>query len=176
MTLITRRLDVASRRAAVAKMVARGYDTTTISNKLSKMGFKTIHGKKITPSQVGKDLKEVEKIWLDRASVDISRHKARQYEELQKLKQVAWKKQDFDLVLKILEKEMVLLGTKTTASDKETPKYVKHETNQQFNILTLKERDERINKLLDTARTRKADVASGCGSSMEAATETAESL
>ena len=167
MTTKIKRLDIAGRRAAVAKMIARGYDSQAVANKLTSLGYKTINGKPITARLIGIDLKEVEKLWMEKATADISRHKSRQFHELQKIKQVAWKKQDFDLLLKVLDKEMVLLGTKVTGIDREQPKYVKNETNQQFNILTVDERDERINKILESARKKRAVITDGSGPNME---------
>jgi len=167
MSTVKKRLDIAGRRLAVAKMVARGYDTQAVANKLTKLGYKTTNGKPITPRLIGIDLKEVEKLWMEKATADIGRHKARQFHELQKIKQVAWQKENYDLLLKVLDKEMMLLGTKVTGIDKEQPKYVKNETHQQFNILTIDERDKRINKFLETARERRTAVTDGCEPNME---------
>jgi hypothetical protein len=168
-----KRLDDVKRHVAVAKLVARGYDFNKISEKLNSLGYVTKTGRPIRPQTIAKDLKEIEQEWLKQSTADISRHKARQFHELQKLKEKAWEKADYDLVLKILDKEMMLLGTKITASDKENPKYVKHETNnQQFNILTVDERDEGIAKILEAARERKAKLADSSGASVDATSKT----
>lgn len=172
-----RRLNVAARRAAVAKLVARGFDVSSTANKLNKLGYRTANGKPLSPTIVGKDLKVIEEEWLQRASADITRHKARQLHELQKIKQEGWKTSNFDLVLKVLDKEMALLGTKVTAIDKESPKYVKNETNnQQFNILTVDQRDAGIIKILETARARKAELIAAGGPSVDPVTTPAESV
>jgi len=172
-----KRLDVAARRAAVAKMMAKGYTASDVANKLTKLGYRTPKGKSINPVLVGKDLRVVEEEWKRQATADISRHKARQFHELQKIKQQAWKNGNFDLILKVLDKEMVLLGTKVTGVDKEQPKYVKNETNnQQFNILTLDERDKRISEILETARDRKTELIAASKPDVETPSTPTESV
>lgn len=170
------RLGIAARRAAVAKLITRGFDAAGVAVKLTKLGYKTLNGKNISPAVVGQDMKALEEEWVKKSSADIERHKARQFEELQNVKKEAWKTKNFDLVLKILDKEMVLLGTKVTASDKESPKYVKNETNQQFNILTNERRNSEILKILNTARERKIAVISGCDAGVETPSETIEGI
>lgn len=173
--LITR-LGTAARRAAIAKLVARGFDVSETAAKLSKLGYRSTTGKRIDSALIGRDLKVIEDEWIKKSTADIGRHKARQFQELQKIKQQAWKNNDLDLVLKVLDKEMVLLGTKVSAADKETPKYVKNETNQQFNILTDERRNSEILKILETAREREAAVVSGCNACVEATSETIKSV
>lgn len=173
--LVTK-LGVSARRAAVAKLITRGFDAAGVADKLTKLGYKTLNNKNISPAVVGQDIKALEEEWVKKSSADIERHKARQYEELQNLKKRAWKTKNFDLVLKILDKEMILLGTKVTASDKESPKYVKNETNQQFNILTDDRRNSEILKILNSGREREVAVINGCKSGVDATSETVESV
>lgn len=68
-------------------------------------------GEPYTHTTVLNDLKALKKDWRKSANSATEEHVARQFAEMQEVKREAWTQKDGDLVVKVIDKEMKLLGT-----------------------------------------------------------------
>lgn len=124
MTLTTANKDTMEmRRERVAQLRARQLTAREIAVALAK-GDKDGNGRMVNPETgepythvtILNDLKALKGQWLASANEATEEHAARQLFELEQLKRFAWSKQDGDLALKALDREIKLLGT---AKDKD---------------------------------------------------------
>ena len=102
------------RRQTVAKLRLRGMTVRQIVDALPRNNPPFLNpetGEPYTIGTIAGDLKALRKEWHKEASADTAAHKAREFAELQEVKQLAWSQKDGRLALRALETEMKLLGT-----------------------------------------------------------------
>ena len=102
------------RRQAVAKLRLRGMTVRQIVDALPRGENPIINPdtrQAYALSTIADDLKALRREWHREASADTAAHKAREFAELQEVKQLAWSQKDGRLALRALETEMKLLGT-----------------------------------------------------------------
>lgn len=102
---------VVARRELVARLRVRGLTTREIAQTIFEQGFANADGYAYSHKTIVLDLKALRKQWAANADVSMEEHKARQLEEIQHLKRLAWTNQDGALALRAIETEMKLTGT-----------------------------------------------------------------
>lgn len=81
---------------------------------------------------VAEDVRELRQSWRDSASVDISEHHSRIFNELQEIKHAAWERNRLSVVLNALESEMRLLGIDNGAPPLEAGARFQYGSRQEF--------------------------------------------
>jgi hypothetical protein len=102
---------VVARRELVGRLRVRGMTTREIAQAIFEQGYANADGYAYSHKTIVLDLKALRKQWADNAAASMEEHKARQLEEIQQLKRLAWTNQDGALALRAIETEMKLTGT-----------------------------------------------------------------
>lgn len=112
--------DIADkRREMVSQLRLRGLSIREIAEALGKGNPPLLNpetGKPFTHVTVKNDIDFLDAEWQRRRSTNTDLHKNRQFMLIQEVNRAAWAKQEPELVLKALDREMKLLGT---AEDKD---------------------------------------------------------
>lgn len=118
-----------ARRAYVANLRLRGLTHREIVSTLEKKHNEDVETNNPNPIGCGinprtkkawsvgiinEDIANVEKEWKESALRDIIEHKARQLAEIAEVKKQGWSARKFDIVLKALDQEANIMGTKAT--------------------------------------------------------------
>lgn len=105
--------NLIARRALVAKLRLHGLTLDQIALGVAKQGFINPRtGKPYSKITIKNDLDALKKEWREEAASTIEEHQARQFQEIQDVKQMAYTQQDGTLALRAIDLEMKLLGTK----------------------------------------------------------------
>ena len=150
-----KKISVELRRARVTSYLASGHSSSEILALLEEEGIRVGKGKRITLSVIDRDKRWIKKQWREETEQSIEEHRQRQLQELEVLKHEAWKAGDRNIVLREIEKQSELLGTKR-ATEKSSGGTV-NVRNQytQVNLISEDERDTRLAELLESARERR---------------------
>lgn len=108
---------VLERRAKLACLLPRGYSYAELALHLKKAGFCDTGGKPLPEAVIKADITGIETYWKEVCAESVDKHRARQLMELTKLKSAAYEHDDYELVLKVVSKEIDLLGTKIVAKE-----------------------------------------------------------
>lgn len=104
---------IEQRKALVASMRCKGLSQREIVANLT--ANKYINEKQKKPWSLGvinSDIKAIEMEWRTACTRDISEHKARQLAEIGEIKKHAWNAKEYAVVLKAIDQESHILGTK----------------------------------------------------------------
>ena len=173
---------IAERRALVATWTSKGYSAQEISKKLAVKGFVTNRnekgkkGKPLSVAAVKADIKKAEIYWRQVCAQKVDTHKARQLQELNELRKCAWEAHNHDLVLKIIDKAMALLGTKAPPPQEKNDGATQITQYTQYNLLSDSDRNGRVAELLDRARERTAKALAGSKTCVDSTSKTASSV
>ncbi len=104
---------VAYRRELVARLALRGLSVRAIAKQLASMGAPIENPRTRAPfskSVIASDIVHMRREWREHAGQDIDEHQARLLAKLEEVERQAWKKSDYALVLKIIDRIAKLLG------------------------------------------------------------------
>jgi hypothetical protein len=114
---------IEERKALVASLRLKGLSQREIVSNLTiqkKLNPKT--GNPWSLGIINKDIADIEARWRESCSKDIGEHKARQLAEINEVKKHAWKATEFAVVLKAIDQESHLLGTRAAIKQELTGK------------------------------------------------------
>lgn len=103
------------RRQQVARLRLRGLSIRDIVQALAMPPLSLTDPKTGKPYSVGtihRDLKAIETEWREAAVADIAAWKAKQLAELAEVKRAAWLEKDLGMVLRAIQQEVDIIGTK----------------------------------------------------------------
>ena len=104
----------AKRLELVAALRLRGRTQREIQQALAGQMLNPATNKPYSLSTINTDIKRLEKQWRKAAADTIEEHKARQIAEIGEVKRQAWNDKDTGAVLRALDLEANILGTKAT--------------------------------------------------------------
>jgi hypothetical protein len=114
---------IEQRRALVAGLRLKGRTQREIINNLTDNGF--VNPKSNKPWSLGlinSDIEKIEQKWQEESVRDISKHKARQLAEINEIKKFAWTTKEYAIILKAIDQEANILGTKAAIRQEHTGK------------------------------------------------------
>jgi hypothetical protein len=115
MALSTANKDIVElRRERVAHLRLKQLSAREIADALATGDFPLLNpdtGEPYTHTTILSDIKALNSRWRKEANIATEKHAARQFAEMQETKRLAWQQNDGDLVIKVIDKEMKLLGT-----------------------------------------------------------------
>lgn len=112
-----KKMTVLERRAELASLLPRGYSHAELALQLKKRGFCDSSSRPLPESIIKADIEAIERYWKEVCAEGMEKHRARQLMELTRLKTAAYDESDLELVLKVLSKEIDLLGTKVAVKE-----------------------------------------------------------
>lgn len=104
---------IEQRRALVASMRVKGLSQREIVANLTDHGY--VNPKTEKPWSLGiinSDIAHTESEWREACTKDVCEHKARQLAEINAVKKSAWGSKEYAVVLKAIDQEAHILGTK----------------------------------------------------------------
>lgn len=115
MALSTANKDIVElRRERVAHLRLKQLSAREIAEALATGDYPLLNpetGEPYTHTTILSDIKALNSRWRKDANIATEKHAARQFAEMQETKRLAWQQNDGDLVIKVIDKEMKLLGT-----------------------------------------------------------------
>ena len=168
-----RKMTALERRAELASLLPRGYSHAELALQLKKKGFCDTGGKPLSEAIIKADIAALEGYWKEVCAETVDKHRARQLMELTRLKTAAYDGADLELVLKILSKEIDLLGTKVAV--KEVGGNASGTTIFDFRhqAISVDQRDKLAMDVLESARKRVNAPDNADKNSVDAAAQTA---
>ncbi len=102
----------AKRLESVAALRLRGRTQREIQQALAAQLLNPVTGEAYSLGTINGDIKKLERNWRKAAADTIDEHKARQLAEIGEVKRQAWNDKDAALVLRAIDTEANILGTK----------------------------------------------------------------
>lgn len=107
----------AKRLELVASLRLRKLTQREIQEELAKTLSNPATGEPYSLGTINGDIKKLEKEWRKAAAVATEQHKAQQLAEIQEIKRQAWHDKDIIAVLRSLDLEATITGTKAPAKN-----------------------------------------------------------
>jgi hypothetical protein len=112
----------AKRLDLVSSMRLRGFTQRTIQEALAKQMTNPQTGEPYSLGTINGDIKKLERQWRKAAADTTEEHKARQLAEIGEVKRAAWVGKDHAVVLRALDLESNITGTKAASKSELTGK------------------------------------------------------